>query len=75
MDQRSDRSAFPGFEHDPPIVRFVFLEQEQFEVAAGGWVFAAEPRWNDAVIVQHEEIAGLEVMEQVGELARFDCPG
>ncbi len=60
--------ALAGAEHDPPIVDGVFFEQEDFKLAAGLGVAAAQARRDDAGIVEDEDVAGAEVIGEIAEI-------
>jgi len=71
----ADRSAFAGAQQGPPVVDGIFFEEEQFKFPAGFDVHAAQPRRDHAGIVQHQNVAGLEKLRQLGKLAVFDFSG
>ena len=68
----SNTRAFAGAEHHPPVVRGIFFEEQHFKLAAGFFVHAAQSRGDDARVVQHEHIAGVEVLQQIAKISVRD---
>ena len=69
------RARLPGTQHDPPIVDRVLLEQQDLKLPARVRIHAAEAGGDHARVVEHQEIAGLQVLEQVAEPAMLDLAG
>lgn len=56
---------FSGAQQGPPVVGRVFFQQQQLEMTVGPGIAPAQPRRDDARIVQNEKIAGGEILRQV----------
>jgi len=64
--------SFAGPRHDPPIIGRVFFEQEDFELSAGLGIDGAEASGKHTGIIQHQNVASAQVLEQMGKLAVLD---
>ena len=73
IDLRSDARVFAGTNHDPPIVRRIFFQQQNFKLAAGFGVHAAQSGGNDARIVQYKHVAVAEKFQKIAEFSMFNA--
>ena len=71
---RADARALRRPHHRPPVVCGVFFQQQDFKLAARAGVHAAQPRRDDARIVQDEHVAGTKKFQEIAESAVFDAP-
>ncbi len=55
-DLRADAGAFGRAQHRPPIIAGILLQQQNFKLAAGTRIPAAQPRRNDARVIQHQQV-------------------
>ena len=67
--------SFARPQHHPPIVLREFFEQKDFKLAAGMRIGSAKPRWNDTGVIQDENLAGTEIIDQVAKLPVCDLAG
>ena len=72
-DLRADAGAFGRPQHRPPVVGDIFLEQQDFKLAAGTGIRAAQPRGNDARVVQDQHVAGAQKFQEIAESPVFDA--
>ena len=75
LNLRSNRRAFAGAEHRPPVVRRVFFEQQDFKFPAGFGIPAVQARRDDARVVQHQDIAGVKIFQQPGKVTMLGLTG
>src|ERR1035437_3949546 len=71
---RSHSRPLARAQHCPPIVGGILLQQEDFKLSLRVRVCAAEPSGDHTRIVEHQQIARTQVLDQIAKLPMLDLP-
>ncbi len=69
MQDGADVRSFSWTHQGPLIVNSLFFNEQDFKAPASARIAGAEPRGDDAGIVQHKDIAWAQILQQIGKMA------